>query len=64
MIRDEVVTLVEQALAAAQAAGALPEFAAPAITAEHPARPEHGDISSNVALRIQGMARMKAIEVA
>ncbi|RLT40361.1 MAG: arginine--tRNA ligase [Chloroflexi bacterium] len=64
MIRDEVVTLVEQALAAAQAAGALPEFAAPAITAEHPARPEHGDFSSNVALRIQGMARMKAIEVA
>ena len=64
MIRDEVVVLVEQALAAAQAAGALPEFAAPAITAEHPARPEHGDFSSNVALRIQGMARMKAIEVA
>ena len=64
MIRDEVVALVEQALAAAQAAGALPEFAAPAITAEHPARPEHGDFSSNVALRIQGMARMKAIEVA
>ncbi len=64
MIRDEVVALVEQALAAAQAAGALPEFAAPAVTAEHPARPEHGDFSSNVALRIQGMARMKAIEVA
>ncbi|TAK77729.1 MAG: arginine--tRNA ligase [Dehalococcoidia bacterium] len=64
MIRDEVVALVEKALATAQAAGALPEFAAPAITAEHPARPEHGDFSSNVALRIQGLARMKAIEVA
>ncbi len=64
MIRDEVVALVEQALAAAQAAGALPDFPAPTITAEHPGRPEHGDFSSNVALRIQGMARMKAIEVA
>ncbi len=64
MIRDEVVGLVGQALAAAQAAGVLPEFAAPPLTVEHPARPEHGDFSSNLALRIQGMARMKAIAVA
>ena len=56
--------LTEQALAAAQAAGDLPRFAAPEVTTEHPARPEHGDFSANLPLRIQGLARMKAIEVA
>ncbi|MDA0269487.1 MAG: arginine--tRNA ligase [Chloroflexi bacterium] len=64
MIRDEIVALVEGALAAAQAAGDLPQFAAPPVTTEHPARPEHGDFSANLPLRIQGLARMKAIEVA
>ena len=51
-------------MAAAQAAGDLPRFAAPEITTEHPARPEHGDYSANLPLRIQGLAQMKAIEVA
>ena len=64
MIRDEIVTLVEQALAEAQSAGELPQFAAPEVTTEHPARPEHGDFSANLPLRIQGLAKMKAIDVA
>ncbi len=64
MIRDEVAGLVAQALAAAQADGALPPFAAPPIQVEHPARPEHGDYSANLPLRIQGLARMKAVDVA
>ncbi|MQC18424.1 MAG: arginine--tRNA ligase [Chloroflexi bacterium] len=64
MIRNEIITLVERALEAAQAAGDLPQFAGQAITVEHPARPEHGDFSANLPLRIQGLARMKAIEAA
>ena len=64
MIRDEIIALTAQALVAAQAAGDLPQFAAPEITTEHPARPEHGDFSANLPLRIQGLARMKAIAVA
>jgi arginyl-tRNA synthetase len=64
VIRDEIITLVERALEAAQAAGDLPQFAGQAVTVEHPARPEHGDFSANLPLRIQGLARMKAIEVA
>ncbi len=64
MIRDEIIGLTAQALAAAQAAGDLPQFAAPEVTTEHPARPEHGDFSANLPLRIQGLARMKAIAVA
>lgn len=64
MIRDEIIALVERALADAQQAGDLPQFAAPEVTVEHPARAEHGDFSANLPLRIQGLARMKAIEVA
>ena len=64
MIRDELAALVVQALDAAQASGDLPEFAAPTVQLEHPQRPEHGDFSANLPLRIQGLARMKATEVA
>lgn len=64
MIRDEVQGLVAEALAAAQQAGEIPVFAAPEIQVEHPARAEHGDYSANLPLRIQGLARMKAVDVA
>jgi arginyl-tRNA synthetase len=64
VIRDEILVLVGEALAAAQAAGDIPQFAAPPATIEHPQRPEHGDFSANLPLRIQGLAKMKAIEVA
>ena len=56
--------LVQQALADAQAAGELPAFAAPDVTLEHPQRAEHGDFAANLPLRIQGLARMRALEVA
>ena len=64
MIRDEIRSLVEQALVAAQAAGDIPQFAVPEVSVEHPQRPEDGDFSANLPLRIQGLAKMKAIEVA
>ncbi|MEX2229528.1 MAG: arginine--tRNA ligase [Dehalococcoidia bacterium] len=64
MIRDDILALVVRALEAAQAAGDLPQFAAPEVTVEHPQRPEHGDFSANLPLRIQGLAKMKAMEVA
>lgn len=64
MIRDEIRDLVAEALAAAQRAGRLPPFAPPEVTVEHPARPEHGDFSANLPLRIRGLAQMSALEVA
>jgi arginyl-tRNA synthetase len=64
VIRDEILVLVGEALTAAQAAGDIPQFAAPAATIEHPQRAEHGDFSANLPLRIQGLAKMKAFEVA
>ena len=63
--RDLTIVSADQDLvAAAQAAGDLPKFAAPEVELEHPQRPEHGDYSANLPLRIQGLARMKAVEVA
>ena len=64
MIRDELAELVARALTAAQAAGELPEFAAPEVELQHPQRPEHGDYSANLPLRVQGLAGMRAVEVA
>ena len=63
VIRDEIRELVVQALEAAQAAGEVPAFAPPEVTIEHPQRPEHGDFSANLPLRIQGLAKMPATEV-
>ncbi|MYA19400.1 MAG: hypothetical protein F4Z25_03830, partial [Chloroflexi bacterium] len=64
MIREELRELVERALAAAQEAGDLPAFAAPEVTLEHPQRPEHGDFAANLPLRIQGLPRIRALDVA
>ncbi len=64
MIRDEFATLVARALADAQAAGDLPAFAAPDVELQHPQRPEHGDYSANLPLRIQSLVRMRAVEIA
>ncbi len=64
MIRDEFAILVARALAGAQAAGDLPAFAAPEVELQHPQRPEHGDYSANLPLRIQSLVRMRAVEIA
>ena len=64
MIREEMRALVVAALEAAQAAGELPSFAAPEVQVEHPQRAEHGDYAANLPLRIQGLAKMPALEVA
>ena len=64
MIRDEFASLVARALADAQAAGDLPAVAAPEIELQHPQRPEHGDYSANLPLRIQSLVRMRAVEIA
>ena len=64
MIREEILVLVSEALNSAQNAGKIPHFVSPEITIEHPQRIEHGDFSVNLPLRIQGLAKMKAIDIA
>jgi len=64
VIREEILVLVNEALNSAQDAGKIPHFVSPEITIEHPQRIEHGDFSINLPLRIQGLAKMKAIDIA
>ena len=64
MIREKILDLVSEALNSAQNAGEIPHFVSPEITIEHPQRIEHGDFSINLPLRIQGLAKMKAFDIA
>ena len=50
MIRDQIKQVIEQALAAAQAHGQLPEIEQPAIEVLRPKQAGHGDYSTNVAM--------------
>ncbi len=50
MIRDQIKHVIEQALAAAQAHGQLPEIEQPAIEVLRPKQAGHGDYSTNVAM--------------
>jgi len=50
MLIDSLQDLFAQAIAAAQAAGALPSFETPPIEVTHPKQEDHGDYSTNVAL--------------
>ena len=64
MVRDQVAASIAQALAAAQAAGTLPAFEAPEIVIDRPKQLEHGDFSTNVALRATKLARMAPLAIA
>jgi arginyl-tRNA synthetase len=50
MIRDQIRQVIEQALAAAQADGQVPEIEQPTIEVLRPKQAGHGDYSSNVAM--------------
>ncbi len=50
MLIDQIQALIQNALAAAQAHGALPHFDAPAVEISRPKQAEHGDFATNVAL--------------
>lgn len=50
MIRDQIKQVIEQALAAAQADGQLPEIEQPVIEVLRPKQAGHGDYSTNVAM--------------
>ncbi len=50
MVRDQLKTILAEAVAAAAAAGELPAIEIPTPDISRPSRPEHGDFSSNVAM--------------
>ena len=50
MLIDQIQSLIQAALAAAQADDTLPNFDAPAVEISRPKQAEHGDFATNVAL--------------
>ena len=64
LIRDQIIKILESGLSAAQQSGDLGNIPSPVITLEHPNRLEHGNYSSNLPLRIQGLLKMKALDIA
>jgi arginyl-tRNA synthetase len=64
MIRTDLVRLTKDAIVAAQAAGELPPFDAPEIPIDRPQRPEMGDYSSPIALKLAQTARRSPLNIA
>jgi arginyl-tRNA synthetase len=64
VIQLELAALLRRAIAAAQSSGALPTFDIPGFEMERPARKEHGDWSSGIALAVAKQAGRKPREVA
>ena len=64
MIKRELCALIADAIARAQAAGALPKTAVPEITLEPPRREEWGDYACSVALKMARGANMKPMDIA
>lgn len=53
MVRAEIQRLLQEAIARAQAQGRLPQIAVGEIPVDPPARAEHGDYASSIALRLK-----------
>src|SRR5665811_1506486 len=65
-LRSRARAALEAAWERATAAGALPHVAAierPAIEIERPANPEHGDLSSNLAMKLARPCRMAPLRI-
>lgn len=63
-LTERLAALVADGLAHAEESGALPVAGAVSVGIERPQQPEHGDFSSNVALRLARTMRMSPIAVA
>ncbi|HEX5415570.1 MAG TPA: arginine--tRNA ligase, partial [Chloroflexota bacterium] len=63
-IREDLASLLDQAVAGAQARGLLPATALPASPIERPANPEHGDYASTLPLKLARSAGMKPRDIA
>jgi arginyl-tRNA synthetase len=64
VVRDEIARLLRDAVEAAQERGVLPRVSVPEIVVEPPQRPEHGDYTSNLAMRLSRSARMAPPQIA
>ncbi len=63
-IREQIVHLLAQSLQAAQEARALPPVSPPPIIVERSRRPEHGDYSTSLCMRLARSAAMAPMDLA
>jgi arginyl-tRNA synthetase len=64
VIKDEIATLIADAIKRAQDAGDLPSVPVPDAPIERPQRPEHGDYATGLAMRLGRATRMAPLEIA
>jgi arginyl-tRNA synthetase len=64
MLKQTITELVVKAIPVAQGAGKLPLFTVPEIVIEHPQKPEHGDYSTSIPLKLAKVAKMKPMSIA
>jgi len=64
MIRDDIRTLIAEAVERAQANQQLPQVAVPDVQVERAKNPAHGDYASSLALRMSRAARMNPMDIA
>lgn len=64
MIRHTIAELTQNAILAAQAAGDLPAFEIPVVEISRPPRPEMGDYSSSLPLKLASVARRAPLQIA
>ncbi|MFA5891324.1 MAG: arginine--tRNA ligase [Actinomycetota bacterium] len=64
MVQYQLAALLRRAIEHAQEVGSLPEFEVPAFEMERPARKEHGDWSSGIALVVARQAGRKPRDIA
>ncbi len=63
-IREQIVNLLIQSIQAAQEAGNLPPMSLPPVIVERSRRPEHGDYSTSLCLRLAHQAGMSPMDLA
>jgi len=64
MIKNEIGQMVQAAVRKAQEVGDLPAAAIPDVPIERPQRPEHGDYSTGLAMRMARAAQMSPLDIA
>ncbi len=64
MIRPQLARLVKEAILTAQRAGDLPPFDLPEVLMDRPQRPEWGDFSSPIAMKLASVARRSPMQIA
>ena len=64
LLNEDLARLLGEAVARAQAAGALPAFEIPAVPVERPKQAAHGDYATPIAMQLARLARQAPLRIA